>query len=103
MLDFLWRNNEYMLNPREAREVIAAMNKHRKEFPWCAWCGHEDGIEVHHILPVKAFPKLACDPQNLISLCGDGCHLIVGHFGNYQMYNPDVRIMCEQRRLCWSK
>lgn len=41
----------------------------------CLCCGRkfENHLEVHHIMPLKTFPELACVPENLASLCQQ-CH-----------------------------
>lgn len=31
------------------------------------------------------------DPANLLTLCGDSCHLAFGHLFDWQSYNPAVR------------
>jgi len=58
--------------------------------PTCAACGTKKGLEVHHIAPVWLFPSHELDPQNLITLCGGGCHLAWGHLHNYRSWNPTV-------------
>jgi len=59
--------------------------------PRCACCGSLQDPQVHHIIPFKANPELELDYNNLITLCKRGCHLKVGHGGDYQCYNPLVR------------
>lgn len=63
--------------------------------PTCALCGGTKVLEVHHIKPFHLHPELELDTTNLITLCenkGDGvnCHLLFGHLGNFQSYNPNV-------------
>ena len=58
--------------------------------PTCAACGTKKDLEVHHIAPVWLFPSHELDPQNLITLCGGGCHFAWGHLHNYRSWNPTV-------------
>lgn len=75
-----------------------------KKFPTCAACGGgTDGLQVHHVLPFKAFGQddadgdgvsNELDEDNLISLCTADTHndhLWIGHAGNFKTYNPNVR------------
>jgi hypothetical protein len=46
---------------------------------------------VHHIEPFHVAPDKELDPANLLTLCdypGASCHLLLGHFGNWTMWNP---------------
>ena len=63
---------------------------HLKENNTCAVCGRIKGLEVHHIKPVHLFPDLELDPNNLITLCADTCHLAFGHLFNFKSWNKDV-------------
>lgn len=72
----------------------------RKEFleksPRCAVCGGSKKLEVHHIYPFHVAPQFELEPDNLIVLCeagrgGINCHLFFGHYGNYKLFNEDVR------------
>ena len=74
-------------------------NKVRKDHlaqnPNCAVCSGSKKIEVHHIKPFNAYPKLELDTKNLITLCenksnGVNCHLFFGHLGNYKTINTKV-------------
>lgn len=60
----------------------------------CQACGRTDHLQVHHIFPVHLFPSKELDPHNLITLCelaGPlGCHLELGHLGDWKSYNPEV-------------
>jgi len=63
---------------------------HKAQNPYCAAClGLK--IDVHHVKPVHVFPWLELDLGNLISLCHKHCHLILGHLGNWKLWNPRVR------------
>jgi len=70
--------------PRVRREHLAAE-------PACAACGRRKDIEVHHCVPVHVDPSRELDRANLISLCGDPCHLVHGHLMSFMRHNPDVR------------
>lgn len=62
--------------------------------PFCAACGNTKNLQVHHIKPFHVYPELELEKSNLITLCeekGDsGCHLKVGHLGNWKYINPNV-------------
>lgn len=63
-------------------------NKFAAEHPLCECCGAKTQ-EIHHKHPFHLKPELELDPDNLIALC-KRCHLLIGHLGNFQNYNPDV-------------
>lgn len=59
----------------------------------CECCGGTEQLEVHHKKPVRLFPELELDYNNLVTLCEKRrCHLTMGHLHSYQSYNPDVEI-----------
>lgn len=73
---------------------------HLKLEPKCVACGGIVLLQVHHVVPfhfcivIANRPDLELDHRNLITLCQDpktDHHLLVGHEGNFQTYNPDVR------------
>ena len=63
---------------------------HLKARPTCEACGQRDGMEVHHIIPFHIRPDLELDPANLLTLCGDPCHLVHGHYMNWARYAKTV-------------
>lgn len=63
---------------------------HLIEFPYCAACGRSKKVEVHHIEPVHINPERELDPNNLITLCDDPCHIIFGHLMDYKSWNKYV-------------
>ena len=71
--------------PKERKE-------HIKKFPFCAACGTEKKLEVHHIQDFSSAPELELDPENLITLCRSGtqCHLTFGHLGSWKSINEQV-------------
>lgn len=72
------------------------------DHPNCAACGTSKGLQLHHIKPFHTHPKLECDPNNVIQLCGfegSGCHFYIGHDPdgphgpkkpNFKLSNPNV-------------
>jgi hypothetical protein len=69
-----------------------------KAHPQCAGCGGTSDLRVHHVVPFWVDSSLELDPSNLITLCeakkyGINCHLLLGHFGNWQKWNPTVQVM----------
>ena len=70
--------------PRVRREHLA------KE-PRCIACGRDGDMEVHHVQPFHERPELELDPDNLVTLCADPCHLVHGHLLDWRTSNPKVR------------
>lgn len=64
--------------------------EHLKEFSKCAVCGKTKDLEVHHIQPVHLKPELELDPENLITLCSNSCHLLFGHLMDFKSWNPKI-------------
>jgi len=78
--------------PRVRREHLA------KE-PACIACGRTKGLQVHHVIPVHVDPGGELDPGNLVTLCGDPCHLVHGHLMSYaKRWNLQVREDCRRYR-----
>ena len=80
----------------------AVEQSHLQAQPVCAACGlgqPKQGLQVHHMLPfhfcVKlGRPELELDERNLMTLCDETInnhHLLLGHLGNFQSYNPNVK------------
>ncbi len=65
---------------------------HLVKEPCCRVCGRRNHLNVHHKKPYHLFPELELVDENLITLCegATGCHLLIGHLGNWEAYNPDV-------------
>lgn len=64
-----------------------------RDHPTCAACGRGSGIIAHHIVPFAVDPSRFLDPSNLLPLCdhrwgGGTCHLVIGHLGSFNTYNP---------------
>lgn len=76
-------------------EWPAVAHAHLAHEPACRVCGHRGrGLQVHHIKPFHLYPELELDPNNLITLCelkGRDHHLLIGHFDDWESYNPQVR------------
>lgn len=64
----------------------------------CQWCGTEEDVEVHHVVPVHRCPEMELDSTNLISLCAHD-HLVIGHFGSWKSWNVTVRDDCHRWQL----
>jgi hypothetical protein len=70
----------------------------RTAHPRCAACDETAEVDVHHKFPFHYVvacgrPDLELDPRNLVTLCTRrGCqhHLLLGHLGNWESYNPAV-------------
>lgn len=80
---------------RRSGKWPAVRKAHLEKFPRCAFCGGENKLEVHHIIPFHAAPDLELEPDNLITLCeakryGVNCHLFAGHGGAYKSVNSQV-------------
>lgn len=74
------------------------------EHPQCACCGGTTKLRVHHVEPFHVNPARELDPANLITLCeagkyGINCHLLLGHLGNWQKWNPLCRLDALRLRL----
>ena len=69
--------------------------QHLSQFPKCAACGRSNKVEVHHIIPVHVDPDKELDPDNLITLCDNPCHIVFGHLLDYKSWNPSVESDCE--------
>ena len=65
--------------------------KHLEKQSCCQVCGAIKNLNVHHIIPVSVDPSKEDDPDNLITLCEDKCHLIFGHLFFFKSHNKNVR------------
>ena len=70
----------------------AARASHLQAEGWCALCGTQKDLEVHHLTPFHVAPVLELDPANLITLCRH-CHLEAGHLGNWTNDVPGLRVV----------
>jgi 5-methylcytosine-specific restriction endonuclease McrA len=66
-------------------------SKHLSEFGSCAACGRSKNLEVHHVIPFHLDRDSELDPANLLTLCGDSCHLAFGHLFDWSSHNQSVR------------
>ncbi len=93
LLDF-WRGTGSLFGGLRSRRWSKVREEFLEQNPTCAVTGSKENLEVHHILPFHKFPNLELDKRNLITLSrktmGCNIHLLFGHFGNYQNYNPSV-------------
>lgn len=69
---------------------------HLNNNPHCAACERSNKLDVHHIKPFNLFPEEELNPENLITLCSNPCHIVFGHFMNYKKWNPEVVKDCEE-------
>ena len=79
----------------------AVEHAHLAKQPRCLCCGKDAAarvkLNVHHKYPFHYIvavgrPDLELDERNLFTLCVDHeeeHHLLVGHLGNFESYNPD--------------
>lgn len=61
--------------------------------PVCAACGGQKRLNAHHMKPYHIDPADELNVENLITLCMGKleCHIMIGHCGNFKLYNPNVR------------
>lgn len=89
------RHRELKETPRSPHWP-AVRETHLRAQPRCAVCGGDKHLQVHHIQPFHLHPELELDLTNLLTLCepsdvlGCNCHLVFGHFGDWQTFDPDV-------------
>lgn len=82
--------------PRVERAVLAKFSK-------CVTCSGAETLQVHHIIPFHFCHlvyrgDLELDERNLMVLCEANVndhHLLVGHLGNFESYNPGGRAAIE--------
>jgi len=70
--------------------------EHLTRQPVCQACGRSKDLDVHHIKPFHKHPELELDPDNLITLCGDPCHIVHGHLMSWRRDNPTVAEDCKR-------
>ena len=63
-----------------------------KTYPACSACGSREKMQVHHIKPFHLHPELELDSKNFVGLCmsKEECHLMLGHGGNFECFNPYI-------------
>ena len=64
-------------------------NQFIEMFPVCECCGTEDDLNVHHIFPVRWYPKFELEPYNLITLCRRH-HFYYGHLNDWKKWNTHI-------------
>ena len=90
---------------RESWACSKAKREHLRRHPACACCDCKASflrlaLQAHHIVPVQSAPERAADPANLITLCV-GCHLRVGHMGNWHSWNGNLIETIMAIRQAW--
>lgn len=85
-------------NPHWPSVEKAILQKH----PKCLACDVTDALQVHHVHPFHycigvGRPDLELDERNLVVLCEteskkpmDNHHLLIGHGGDFKLYNSHV-------------
>lgn len=99
---FVARNLAFSVqNVRKLPSVRRAMREYDEEVGnRCEFCFRTGDADVHHIRPVSVAPELAACKSNMICLCRKkGCHLVVGHLGNWKTWNMTVRATCRAATL----
>ena len=91
MFGWLRRRTEELFGAPRSGEWPRVRREHLATQPACAACGRAKEVEVHHVVPFRDRPELELDPADLITLCGDPCHLVHGHLLSWKRSNPDVR------------
>jgi len=99
------RIKNVIAHPWTEYQVTRAKNKHRKGKPVCALCGVKPSFfgranDVHHRVPVHVAPGLACEPDNLITLCRVH-HWLVGHGKNWRVYNDNLSATIRGIQASW--
>lgn len=72
-----------------------------KDHPACCVCGVTTQVQVHHNFPwhlcvLLGRPDLELDNRNFETLCESPNyehHLLIGHLGSWESYNPDFDVM----------
>jgi 5-methylcytosine-specific restriction endonuclease McrA len=82
--------SKYLRYANRSPKWSSVRKKHLETNNKCAACGRTNKLEVHHIEPVHWKPEKELDPENLITLCDNPCHLVFGHLMNYKSWNKDV-------------
>lgn len=110
MIEFLTQFLPLWLQPRKIlalRQRASQWKKVRDEHlikePCCQACGRTENLAVHHVIPVSFDERRELDPENLITLCTQPCHIVFGHFMNFKCYNKDVRKMAAEYRRAMLK
>lgn len=103
------RSSDPMIQWKHSRTITGRKRPYYRSGSWsrvrrsylrinstCEACGRRYHLIAHHIIPSAVDPSLLLIPSNLITLCDPGthdrgCHLSIGHLGNFNTYNPHVR------------
>ncbi len=93
MFNFL--TNKLVRYAKRSPKWSTVRKQHLVANPFCAACGTNKDLEVHHIIPVHIDLDKELDISNLITLCSKQCHLLFGHLMNYKSWNKDVIKDCE--------
>lgn len=78
--EYVWKKFARSKDWSKVRKAFLAEHK------YCAACGTDKNLQVHHLKPFSKYPWLELVPANLITLCGK-CHFTVGHGGSWHKWN----------------
>lgn len=99
-----WLRPKHILAVRQrASQWKRVRAEHLQKEPYCVACGRNADLIVHHVIPVSFDESKQLEPTNLITLCAQPCHIVFGHFMNYQCYNKDVRKMAAEYKRAFFK
>ena len=68
-------------------------NEHLEKHGFCAICGSDENLTVHHIQSFSEHPELELCPDNLITLCENknlNCHFVFGHKMRWTNLNREL-------------
>lgn len=91
-------------NAKRSPKWPALRRRHLKAHPSCKACGCavKGELEAHHVKPFHLFPRSELRAENLVTLCerkgSSGCHMRLGHLGNWKKWNPLVRSQANKAR-----
>lgn len=86
----------YLRYAQRSNQWKNVRKKHLEEQNSCQACGSDKNLEVHHIIPVHVDKDRELDPNNLITLCNNNCHLLFGHLMHFKSWNPLVAEDCQR-------
>lgn len=69
---YITNSDNVKKNIRNNPKLTAAKKKVKSRDKVCQVCGNigtNGHLEVHHIMPLSKYPELACDENNMITMC----------------------------------
>jgi 5-methylcytosine-specific restriction protein A len=98
MLGWFRTRAEELFGAGRSGQWARVRREHLAKEPACIACGRTRDLEVHHVQGFHEHPELELDPENLVTVCADPCHLVFGHLLNFKRINPYVREDCKAYR-----